>query len=569
MAGLTQAGPVALPDETAYLAVARWVAGQGEPLATGHHPGFGLLLAPFALVGVRGLDLHTAALVVNALLAGGAVLLTAALARALHPGASPWLARAAAALAVVFPALAVGARIAWPETTLTVMVLATAVLLARWARERSPLIDLRSAGAAARPGARATTTDDGSTTPRTVGPVGSPVDEIDLTDDATGTSAADADDDDDAADDDDSDRVGPAGGDLAPRQATPRTTTPEVGALVAAATVAGVAPAFHGRATALLLGVAAALVVVRPRRREVLAAGAGALAGLAVTALALALAYEGPPSGERAATVADAGSAVVATVAGQVVALAGSTLGLGVLGIVAGLAAALRWWRAGRTAPPLAPVVPVVGAALAVTALALLAISGVSLAGSDRADTFGYARYVEPLAVPLTVLAVASGALARRGLVGLAVAVTGLSGATVVLASPDVLRLPLRIMLLSTSWAWAIALDDLAFATVLLVGAGVLGLVGAHQLVVPASPAGPRHAARAGAVVLVAVAVLAVPGTILGQRHVDRLGDIAAGQVTGASLVAAELAETGADCVAHDVTDVPLYARSLYQLEVP
>ncbi len=135
---VTHGGPVAVPDVPSYLSVPQWLAGGLEPPPFGHHPGYGLLLAPAALAGLGPDALHTAALLLNGVLAAGAVLLAAALARALAPGAPRWVPVAAAATAALHPSLSSASRIAWPETLLGVLVLAAALLAVRAARTRLP-----------------------------------------------------------------------------------------------------------------------------------------------------------------------------------------------------------------------------------------------------------------------------------------------------------------------------------------------------------------------------------------------------------------------------------------------
>jgi hypothetical protein len=133
----THGGPVAVPDVPAYLSVPQWVAGGLEPPPFGYHPGYGLLLAPVALLGLSPDGLHTAALALNGVLAAVAVVLAAGLARALAPAGPRWIPFAAAAAAALHPSLTTASRIAWTETLLCVLVLATAWLVVHATRAAS------------------------------------------------------------------------------------------------------------------------------------------------------------------------------------------------------------------------------------------------------------------------------------------------------------------------------------------------------------------------------------------------------------------------------------------------
>lgn len=122
--GYSHGGPVAVPDVSAYLAVAQWLFGGELPNPLGFSPGYGMLLAPFGLL--RGADLHTAALLINGIAAGGCILAAAMLTRAM--GGSNRTALCAAAIAAIHPSLTAASRIAWPETVLTLLLLTIAIL---------------------------------------------------------------------------------------------------------------------------------------------------------------------------------------------------------------------------------------------------------------------------------------------------------------------------------------------------------------------------------------------------------------------------------------------------------
>ena len=120
-------GPVAVPDVSAYLSVAQWVAGGVLPEPLHFFPGYGVVLAPVSWL--SGSALHTAALILNGVLAGCCVLGAATLAR--KCGGSSRVAVGAAALAAVHPSISAASRIAWPETLLTAVLFAVALLIWR------------------------------------------------------------------------------------------------------------------------------------------------------------------------------------------------------------------------------------------------------------------------------------------------------------------------------------------------------------------------------------------------------------------------------------------------------
>ena len=115
---------MAVPDVPAYLSVSQWLHGGLAPSGLAFHPGYGFILSPFGFL--SGPTLHLAALVVNAVLAGGAVVLSAALCRRL--GGTRRLQNIAAIVALVHPSLTAASRIGWPETALVVVLLVVALL---------------------------------------------------------------------------------------------------------------------------------------------------------------------------------------------------------------------------------------------------------------------------------------------------------------------------------------------------------------------------------------------------------------------------------------------------------
>jgi len=125
-------GPVAVPDIPSYLHVAQVVAGVGESWGTQFHPGMGVILSPFALMGMGGSALHTTALIINGVAAGAVAVVSYRLAKALH--APHHVSLIVSGIAAVFPVLAVGSRTAWPEPLLALAVLGITTNLAAGTR---------------------------------------------------------------------------------------------------------------------------------------------------------------------------------------------------------------------------------------------------------------------------------------------------------------------------------------------------------------------------------------------------------------------------------------------------
>ena len=116
---LTHGGPVAVPDVPAYLSIAQrfWGAVPVDELP--YHPGYGILISPLGFL--DGEALHSAALCVNALLAGLIVWMVQRLAR--HLTSSQWLLWASTLIACSHPSVSHASRVAWPETLTIVLLL--------------------------------------------------------------------------------------------------------------------------------------------------------------------------------------------------------------------------------------------------------------------------------------------------------------------------------------------------------------------------------------------------------------------------------------------------------------
>ena len=559
MVALFHGGPVAVPDVPAYLSVPQWVVGVGQsPAGLQFHPGYGLLLVPAAaVVQADGQALHTLALMLNALAAGAVVVVAVRLAQRcfgrpelaasdraeptlLAVRATPALSAVRAAptllavalLAALHPSLTSAARIAWPETLLVLLTLSIGLCLANASQKLSHL------------------------------PLG------------------------------------------------------------VAGLLAGLSFSLHPRALVLTLALCVVVVVLRwvraAWRRVVIGLGVG----WALSIGAIAITGTWPSQRAGAAATLENGAEPAATAAGQLVALAAGTIGLALVGLVFGslLLARTAKQTVTRTAAPPAAALAAAGLAAAgppteqaagwadppaadspattplntdpLTAVAIffaagalcaIALGGWVLAGSTRVDTLLYGRYIDPWAVPLSIVAICA-LLAPRtrqfsktvlwnySLFSLAAAL-----ALVLLAVPTGDATPARrIMTLSLSPIWSLvgqaSLRNAALLATLLAAVGVALLLVASKV------------ARACLVAL-ALALFGAAAVSNGD-HLAEVGDISQGQAETADLaveLAAELAaqntgqaagqDTGQNeigsCLAHSADDLPSYVRWLYRLRAP
>ena len=124
---LLHGGPVAVPDVSAYLSVAQWPYGGVLLPELAFHPAYGALLIPVGWL--DGGSLHTAALMLNGIVAGRCVWLAGCFAKTMST--SPWVWTSASIVAAFHPSLAVSSRIGWPEPLLVAVLLAAGILAAR------------------------------------------------------------------------------------------------------------------------------------------------------------------------------------------------------------------------------------------------------------------------------------------------------------------------------------------------------------------------------------------------------------------------------------------------------
>ncbi len=355
--------------------------------------------------------------------------------------------------------------------------------------------------------------------------------------------------------------------------------------LFAAAALVGLAPAFHPRLVVLIGALVVSVAASPSLRRGWRWAAGGATLGGALTAGAYLFTGLWPTA--RGAEAAEAADGWLAVAAGQMVALAAATFGLGLLALVAPL-----WLRRDDGCWPVAMF-------LSAGAASVVLVGALALAGSDRADVFAYGRYVEPWAVPLvavglTALLTVGARVARSctwspriGLVGSAVVVGG--GAVVValtLAPDGALRPALTVMTLSAGVLWVLASSANVVGVVVL-AAVIVGVSLTFAFFATGPPVVRAHrAVRAGCAALaVTLAVSLTVGSLV--RNWNELGEArasAARQMADARQLRHQLTAggplsarspgrpSGARCVAHDRSgiggDVPSYVSWLYRFEL-
>ena len=381
--------------------------------------------------------------------------------------------------------------------------------------------------------------------------------------------------------------------------------------------IATLAVALHARMVVLVVAVVLTALLCRIGRRAWSALGLGLLVGGAATAVALTLTDTWPTERLREAAQLDRGAEPVATVSGQLLALGGGTLGLGLVGLVTGLGATLWLIRRRRdgypsgssssmtqtlqqgTAPARPDALTAALLCLALGAIGAVMLGGWTLTGSERPDALLYGRYVDPWAVPLAVAALARLATRQRSrpdtpaLLGVSAVVAAVACVVVVGAAGGYGAAPRGIMTLSFSPAWSWFDERLGAVAVAALVVTLLGVLLAavtqrgrapagHGEIVPSAPPPTSDAATAAArvrtanapaiamgVLVAAVLALGVTATVSNHRHLAHVGAVARDQVTAAAAVSDAIEDDGLACLAHDRTEVPDYALWLYRLELP
>ncbi len=298
--------------------------------------------------------------------------------------------------------------------------------------------------------------------------------------------------------------------------------------------IAGLVLSVHPRMSALVVGCVAAALCHRSLKRLLV----GLTPGLLVTATILTVTDAWPDSRIQAAQTIGDGISPIVTTSGQWLALAAGTAGLSVYGLV--------WivvsFRRGDTTSA--------HVFLAVSAIGMLLLGGWVLAGSSRVDTILYGRYMDPWALPLTIVALAALSAANNQKVAAIFASTlSLITATVCFTASSTGIGPARtIMTLSLGSLWQLMEGKLALV---VVAATAITLVGISLTF--------RNLYLTTALAF----LLSVSGTAVDHVRLHQVGQVADGQVTTAKLV-----PRGVECLAHDQS-AKSYALWLYRLELP
>ena len=296
----------------------------------------------------------------------------------------------------------------------------------------------------------------------------------------------------------------------------------------------GVATAVHPRV--VVATCAAVLLAVAERRfRTVLI---GLIPGLMAAALMLRVTNSWPSARINAAKTLGDGPDPLATLSGQWLAFGAGTAGLASVGLLLAL-------RGVRTRS-----CPASWTFLGISAVGMLILGAWVLAGSERADTLLYGRYMGPWAVPLTLVALVciSTADIPRWCTKGVIACTLLAATLSLIGTGDVSGGPRRIMTLSVGGLWWLMGNKL-LATTLICALVIILSVSTAQ--------------RGSMIPLVAFFLIAVSSTFVNHFHLHEVGAIADGQVTTASLLPVD-----AECLSHDAT-TKSYALWLYRLELP
>ncbi|WP_419837786.1 hypothetical protein [Candidatus Poriferisodalis sp.] len=286
--------------------------------------------------------------------------------------------------------------------------------------------------------------------------------------------------------------------------------------------LATLAVSLHARMVVLVVALVVTAAACRIGRRAWAALGGGLLIGAAATTIALLLTDTWPRARLSQAAQLDRGLEPIATVSGQLLALGAGTVGLGLIGLIAGLSTAFdlfrpfRWGPAGNPDELIAGDAPAAttavapdpegcsgqrqrgganggsqrGDPLAATALFValgavgaVLVGGWTLTGSDRADAVLYGRYLDPWAVPLAIVAL--GWLATRSarqrrdsrVLAVSAAVPLVACAVVVGTASSYDASPRRIMTLSFSPAWIWLDERLALVAAAALGVTLVGLL--------------------------------------------------------------------------------------------
>jgi hypothetical protein len=321
-------------------------------------------------------------------------------------------------------------------------------------------------------------------------------------------------------------------------------SAPTICRWVSSGLLSGLVISLHPRAIVIAVGLSAIGLLTKNLKPLLI----GLLPGSAATVVALTLTHTWPMSRVAAIHQVGDGADPVTAALGQLLAVTAGTLGLAMCGLLVGFCAA---WEIiyKKNVDDLAQ------AFLAITALGMIMLGGLALAGGNHIDVILYGRYLDPWALPLSLVAISAlpKRLASKRLL-LAGTTLVIVSVAVVLISSDVMNLPIRrIMTLSLSSIWILANQNIVIVALLA------GLISVFGLFVIASNSETYVKA-----LIIALITLSLCSTYLNQSHLSNVGAIAAGQSTVTDYI-----PSGLDCLSHDIATTKSYAIGLYRLKMP
>ena len=313
--------------------------------------------------------------------------------------------------------------------------------------------------------------------------------------------------------------------------------------LIKAGVCVGVAAGLHPRAAVLVI----ALIVVALFGRCVKQILKGLVPALSLVALLVFFSSAWPSQRLQAAGETKTDSDWLVSAGGQLLAMAGATCAIGLIGLVG----ALMMFRKLITKSVNNIAAPFLG----LSALLMMLLGGWVLTNGNKSDTLLYGRYLAPWYLGLTILGLLllSERKARVGTVLISsISILVTMFAVISAASSD--DEPSRvIMTLSLTTVWKI-FDQSLVPTVV-----TISIISLCSVLIFRSPKRYRYWAP-----LVLCICMAFSSSLINNNHLAEVGRIADGQ----SSVALGLPQSTA-CVNIDVASTKPYAKALYGLYLP
>jgi hypothetical protein len=314
--------------------------------------------------------------------------------------------------------------------------------------------------------------------------------------------------------------------------------------------LSGIAVGIHSRGFVILIGAVLAVSVIVSSARELGALVAGLVTGLSLSVIMLSRTKTWPNSRlDAASQMPELGQLLTSTI-GQILALSAGTFGLTLIGAMY-LSSNIKISRFRSRANQR---IFGDGVFLLGSVISMVVLGGWVLAGSNRADTLLYSRYIEPWVIPLAI----AGAIAVRNTDFLkkirsrVFFVMLLCSLVISIGALNQTEDHRRIMTLSIGWIWHL----FAASTLVVVLVTVASLAVALFVIFGSNP--NRHKLIAGLFF-----VICVSSSLANHSYLSKVGNVSQQQGRMASSVAED--ET---CLSHDDSVKP-YSLWLYQLELP